>query len=79
MAHKANFIILNHNENDIILRDLGPHHLYLTITNDIDNVVSFLSSKFGALDHLNIIYIDSEGEYTQIITKNNEFESFKII
>jgi hypothetical protein len=51
----------------IVLQDLGPWDVYKTITNDAENVVSYLyKSGMLAPPTKQIVYFDSDGEATEL-------------
>lgn len=66
MSKGANYAVDLDETNDkrLVLRDLGPHDLFLTITNDAENVIR---KEFGNLKGRELYYYDSEGELTRLL------------
>lgn len=73
---KANYAILSNDNTHITLEDIGPWNIYLTITNDIDNIVSDLYKKSLLTNEKEFSYIDSDGFVTYIKHKDGKFISF---
>lgn len=74
---KANFDILEANEERVVLRDLGPWDRYLTITNAAEEVVEELVKR-GKLNGRRLLYYDSEGELTELVVEDGKFAGYKM-
>jgi len=53
----------------IIDKDLGG----LSVTNDIDNIIDYISSNRLNLNNYIVIYRDSEGLYERVYTKDGKY------
>lgn len=62
----SNFTILSNSPEVIVLEDLGPWNMFQTITNDAEAVVKYLYNSGQACDSKQIVYKDSEGEWTEL-------------
>lgn len=67
-SRAAQFEIVEDNEHRLVLRDLGPWHVHLTITNDAERVFHQLEEQLG---DRKLLYYDSEGELTEIIREDD--------
>lgn len=74
MGKPANYEIFGTGPGLVILRDLGPWSVHLTITNDAERVVREVAAKYPGRK---IIYYDSEGDLTELIVKDGEFGGLK--
>lgn len=72
MRH-ASFSVEFDGKEALILRDLGPWSEYPTITNDAEWVVEQVAP---ALAGRALFYVDSLGELTRLVVKNNRFAGF---
>jgi hypothetical protein len=57
----------------ILLRDLGPHDQFLTITNDAEHVVETLAPTIG---NRRLLYYDSDNALTEIVIRDGQFSGF---
>ncbi len=70
MNRAANYEIVKSDEHSIVLRDVGPHDLFKTVTNAADDVVRELVEG-GLLKHgMHLFYYDSEGEFGELLLKD---------
>jgi len=79
MANRwANYEIVHceSNREVLVLRDLGPWDEFLTVTNDIENVVKKLSLVGKLGNGRRLVYLDSEGELTEVRVVNGRFAGF---
>jgi len=75
MKNRSNYRIIYEDEYKIILKDLGPHDIYPTITNDAENVIQDLEHE----QKLKLIYyMGSDGIKTRLITNDDKFIGFEI-
>ena len=72
---RANFTIVEENDERICLQDLGPWDRYLSITNDAEEVVRQLA---GRLRGRRLEYLDSDGELTRLVVEDGKFVGFSI-
>ena len=73
MSRNANFEIASQADDRLVLRDLGPWNMHLTITNDAEHVVEALAPT---LHGRRLFYYDSEGELTELLVKDGKFAGF---
>lgn len=60
----------------LIIRDVGPHDQFKTVTNDVENVVRVLAAH-GLLSRLErLFYFDSDGDFSEIIVNDGRFVRF---
>lgn len=57
---EANFRILLQTGDFVLLQDIGPHDQYLTVTNDVENVVRGLVSSGKVQSPQRLFYLDSD-------------------
>ncbi len=73
MARIVNYEIIEETDACVLLRDIGPWHKYLTITNGAEGVVKAVAPM---LRGRRLEYYDSEGDREQLIVKDGEFAGF---
>jgi hypothetical protein len=71
----ATYVVLNKETSFICIKDTG-HKNRMSVTNDVEYVLSDLSRQFN-IDHRRIFYVDSDGQIDEIIHKGKNFISFK--
>jgi len=69
----AKFRICEDKEDSLVLLDRGPWTVYPTVTNDAEYVVSQVVDQLG---NRRLFYYDSEGELTELLIKNGEFQGY---
>ncbi len=52
---KSNYKIEELSDDKLIIRDIGPHDKYATVTNDVDNVVKTLYETGHLTDNMRVI------------------------
>lgn len=72
---RSNYRIERETFFTIELVDLGPHDIYLTITNDAENIIQDLDHEQRCKV---ITYKDTDGLTVQLMTDGNKFTGFKI-
>ena len=75
MMRKSNYRIERETDFTVELIDLGPHDIYLTITNDAENIISDLEYEQRCKV---ITYKDTDGFICQILTDGTKFTGIKI-
>ncbi len=60
-------------ETHVLLRDLGPWHQYLTITNDAEHVVAEVLPLLGKRK---LLVIDSLGDTDELLVVDGKFAGF---
>jgi len=73
---KANYKIITNTNIFLLLKDIGPHDKFLSITNDAENVVKKVAP---VLDDRFLYYIDTNNEISELIVKEGKFSSFRIL
>jgi len=81
MTRISNYEILVNDEHEILLKDIGPWDTYLTITNNIDDILLELGTLLK--NNINLYYINSDNITIKVIYKYKsynkiEFTNFKI-
>lgn len=77
--HHANYqIISDRPEDPLIIRDIGPHTRYPTVTNDAEWVVARLSQERRLPNGRRLLYFDSENMLDEILVKDGRFAGFKV-
>lgn len=79
MSNHANYAIVLAESNDerLVIRDIGPHHLFKTVTNDVEHVVMNLALyPPGHLTGRRLFYYDSDGQLDEICHENGRFVGF---
>lgn len=76
---KSNYKIEELSDDKLIIRDIGPHDKYATVTNDVDNVVKTLYETGHLTDNMRLFYYDSYNDFDEIIHLNSRFLRFKPI
>ena len=77
MTKRSNYKIASSDCSTVILRDVGPHDKYLTVTNDAENVVRDIHRKGLLSSSQDLYYFDTEGELTELIYENGKFSRFR--
>lgn len=63
-------------EEFLVIRDLGPWHRFLTVTNDVENVVAKLIADAKLPGERRLLYIDSHGDLDEIAIEKGRFYKF---
>jgi hypothetical protein len=63
-------------DGQVTIRDIGPWHIYMTVTNDIEHVVAELYDKGILGEQQTLLYYDSHGELDQVLHVGREFVGF---
>jgi len=76
---EAQFDVLFSNKDVLTIKDIGPWDTYLTVTNDIENVVRrlYISELLVHGQWLNVV--DSEGNCDNIVHEHGKFVSFNLL
>ncbi len=75
LYRRTNYTIAENSSERIILRDVGPWHRFMTITNAADSVIAELDREHG-IGTRKVFYYDSEGELTELLVKDGRFAGF---
>ena len=73
---RSNYVIERETEYEIVLHDIGPWDIFLTITNDAENIISALSPE---QKNKRVFYYDSENVLTELVIINDDFSHFRDI
>lgn len=74
---RTNYEIVEMTPERVVIRDLGPWHKYLTITNGAEGVVDELYKQGKLVYGQKLFYYDSEGRMDEITHQNGSFTGFK--
>ena len=80
--NEAKYIVLGTKEwvedhsNPLVLRDMGPHDEYKTITNAAEEVIIELKENGLLSEGRRVFYYDSAGQRDELLHKNGEFYNF---
>jgi len=72
-TRKANYLIIEDTEDYLLIQDVGPWNIYLTITNAAEYVAAELASQLG---DRRLEYIDSDGQRDQLLVKDGKFAGY---
>ena len=73
MNRKPNFELVEQDERRVLIRDIGPWDMHLTITNGAEEVVAELAPMLAGR---RLEYIDSEGDRAVLLVKDGRFAGF---
>jgi hypothetical protein len=78
---KSNFLILPETDKDapLVIRDVGPWHLFKTVTNDAENVVEYLYRIGLLVNNKRLLYYDSDGRLDELLHENGTFKDFRAL
>ncbi len=66
--------------NTIIIKELETSSdLHISVTNNIENVISIVNKELNGIGNRKVIYRDSDLIYDEVIIKDNRFSEFKCI
>lgn len=66
MGKSAHYALVQDTPEYLLIRDLGPWDVYLSVTNDADAVYATLASRLKGRP---LFYFDSEGDLCEIYLK----------
>lgn len=72
-AIEANYCLADETDRFIVLRDVGPHDRYKTITNAAEWVVAQLVNR---LKGRRLYYIDTDGNTDELVIHDGKFAGF---
>lgn len=77
MLSRSSYTILEDESNaeTLVIRDDGPWNLYMTVTNNAENVVAELHAS-GKLAGRRLFYYDSDGNRDRLLHNNGVFAGF---
>ncbi len=73
----ARFDILHDTPKEVVICDVGPWDQHLTVTNDAEYVLERLAVH--GLGNRKLKYLDSDGNYDEILHENGLFRGFRPI
>lgn len=73
MSPDANFEVVKVERGLIVIRDLGPHDQYKTVTNAAESVVDRLAVAMLLPPGRRLFYYDSEGEFAEILLDDKQY------
>ena len=63
----------------LIIKDEGPWDKFMTVTNDVDNVVEYLFDQGLLTEGRPLYYFDSEGSMDEILIEDRRVMGFRIL
>lgn len=72
-TREVNYIIIEDTPEYLLIEDVGPWNIYLTITNGAESVVEELAEQLGTR---RLEYIDSSGDRDQLLVDDGKFVGF---
>jgi len=72
-TREVNYIIIDETAEYLLIEDVGPWNIYLTITNGAEIVVEELAEQLGTR---RLEYIDSSGDRDQLLVYDGKFVGF---
>jgi hypothetical protein len=80
MGRRPNYhILVKDGGRPLVIRDVGPWDVCLTVTNDIENVIDELQLQGLLPPGRRLIYCDSQGELTEALMENGKFVGFGLV
>ena len=73
---RANWVTIDSTDEYVLIRDVGPWDVHMSVTNDAEAVVKALVAT-GHLGTRKLFYIDSDGRTDRLLVENGEFAGFK--
>jgi hypothetical protein len=73
---KANYMIIEDEDDCLCIQDIGPWNIYMTVTNAAEEVVKELADQLG---DRRLEYIDTDGQRDELLHEDGEFVGFKPI
>lgn len=74
---RANIKVVEQGPDKLVIRDIGPHNKYMTVTNDAECVVDELVVRGILKSNQRLFYYDSDGQLDEIVVKDNRFAGFQ--
>ena len=74
--NRANYEIVDAAEDHILIRDIGPWDMFMTVTNAAEEVVAELAPMLAGR---RLEYIDSDGRRDRILVKDGRFAGFELL
>ena len=78
MLERSRFKIVSHENDRLIIRDLGPWDRFKTITNNAECVVGYLYEREIISPSQKLFYFDSDNRLDEILIEDGEFAGFRI-
>ena len=73
---RANYAIVLESDDCVLIRDIGPHDQFFTVTNAAEEVVAELAPM---LRGRRLEYYDSDGDRDQLLVQDGKFAGFVIL
>lgn len=77
MSQPACYRVLVELPEVVVIKDIGPWEVCLTVTNDAENVCTHLWNMHGTGPRTRFYYLDSMGEWGEMIHDRGEFALFR--
>jgi len=73
MKNMPNYTVEKTTDDLILIKDIGPWHIFPTVTNRAEEVVLELAEK---LNGRKLFYVDSDGELGELCIADGKFSKF---
>lgn len=73
---RSNFLIEEKSDEIVIIRDVGPHNRFMSVTNDAEAVVESLIKKGELKTGQRLFYYDTENRLDELLVKGGKFAGF---
>lgn len=73
MRRSAQYVIVEDTDTALVIRDVGPWDMYLTVTNAAEEVVEELAPR---LKGRRLFYYDSDGNKDELVVRDGIFVGF---
>lgn len=74
---RANYEVVKDAPDRLIIRDVGPWDKYMSVTNDVENVVEELAGQGRLPIGRRLLYYDSDGQLDELLVKDGKFAGFR--
>jgi hypothetical protein len=74
---KANYAVVNRTETFLVIKDVGPWDVYMTVTNAAEAVVADLLGTGDLRAGQRLLYYDSEEQLDEILIDGGRFAGFR--
>lgn len=72
----CNFEIIKNTTEYLLIKDVGPYDQYMSVTNDVENLIEHLYNSDVLCDKQSLLYIDSSNRVDEIVHLSGNFICF---
>ena len=76
MGKKPHFIILENTPDRLLIQDVGPWDVHLTVTNGAEMVIEDLLRAGHLNNRSEVEYIDTDGEHDLLLVRDDKFAGY---